>query len=547
MKTVPDTHMEEKDLNNLSKKELIRIIEDYQKKFFLSSERILPGVLDYRRLLEATSDIIYVIDSDGTLIYINAASKAFFASWSEQMLGDHYSKIIPPAEKERSVFVFNEVVHNGKIFENEIFKTYNDRGEKMYLSMSLSPIKSEDGSIIGLIGIMKNITEKFIAEKRAKEYSRILEIKVKEQLTQSQELRGLRDFNEDIINQAPVGIFVMDLSGIILSENPALKQIMGHNASDTLVGSNLFNEPGFLTSGLGRLYESCRNDKKTGRAFNIPYRTATGERDLIINATVVPVLDGSGSIEKMIFMIEDHTQQAAITAKIHETEKLSALGILASGVASELKNYINKIVMDLNFVENNLDEGSPSAEYIVSLHQELGRIKNITEQLSSLSISDNEVKDLCDLNKVLGSRQVELMINRLKNEGFEIIVTSPREAAWVRANQNQLQQLLIQFVENAEEAMPNKGTIRVSVETKNAGEGRCAIITISDTGIGIPEENFQKIFQPFFTTKGKQATGLGLMITSAIVQNLGGTIGLKSAPGEGTSFRIVLPIAEKMT
>jgi signal transduction histidine kinase len=68
---------------------------------------------------------------------------------------------------------------------------------------------------------------------------------------------------------------------------------------------------------------------------------------------------------------------------------------------------------------------------------------------------------------------------------------------------------------------------------------------VTDTGIGIPEENFNKIFQPFFTTKGSQATGLGLMITSAIVQNLGGTIGLKSKPGEGTSFRIALPVADR--
>ena len=537
--------MDAKDLNNLSKKELIQLIQDYQKKYFICSDKILTGKLDYRILLEATSDIIFVIDSDGTLIYINAASKAFFPSWSEQMLGDHYTKIVPASEKERGAFVFEEVIHRGKIFENELFRTYNDRGEKMYMTMSLSPIKSEDGEIIGLIGIMKNITEKFIAEKRAKEYSRILEIKVKEQLTPAQELKGLRDFNEDIINHAPVGIFVMDPSGIILSENPALKQIMGHNASDTLVGTSLFNESGFFEGGLGRLYESCRNDKKTGRAFNIPYRTPAGGCELIINATVVPVLDAAGSIEKMIFMIEDHTQQAAITNRIYETEKLSALGILASGVASELKNYINKMVMDLNFVDNNLDEGNPTAEYIVSLHQELGRIKNITEQLSSLSITDDEERDLCDLNKILTSHPFELMLNRLKNEGFEIIISPPKESVWVRANQNQLQQLLIQFIENAEEAMPNKGKITVSVEKKQAGEGKFAVVTITDTGIGIPEENFQKIFQPFFTTKGKQATGLGLMITSAIVQNLGGSIGLKSTPGEGTSFRIVLPIVEK--
>ena len=537
--------MNAKELENFSKKDLIQMVDDLQKRCVIDSDKILKGRIDYRTLLEATSDIIFVIDREGTLIYVNSASKVFFQSWTEQNLGGHYLNIIPANEKERATLVFGEVLQKGKIFENELFRTYNDKGQKVYLTMSLSPIKAEDGEIFGMIGIMKNITGKHMAENKAKEYSRILENKVKEQLTQSQELKELRDFNEDIINHAPIGIFVMDPSGIILSENPALKQIMGHGASDTLVGFNLLNNSGFPESELGKLYENCRQEKKTGRAFGIPYKTSPGGRELIINTTIVPVFDSTGSIEKMIFMIEDHTQQAAITARIYETEKLSALGILASGVASELKNCINRMVMDLNFVDNNLGERNPAAEYIDSLHLEVGRIKNITEQLVSLSSADEEGKDICDLNKILTSHQVEVMLKRLRSEGFEVIVEPSKETPAVRANQNQLQQLLIQFIENAEEAMPEKGTIRISIETKPAAEGKYVVINISDTGIGIPEENLQKIFQPFFTTKGTQATGLGLMITSAIVQNLGGTIGLKSRPGEGTSFRVALPLAEK--
>jgi PAS domain S-box-containing protein len=426
-------------------------------------------------------------------------------------------------------------------------KTYNEKGQKLYMTASFSPLKSETGEIIGLVGIMKNITEKHLAEKKAKEYSRILEIKVKEQLTQAQELKGLRDFNEDIINHAPIGIFVMDPSGIILSLNPALEHIMGHTSSRSMVGVNLLNEDVFTESELGELYENCQNDKKTGRAFNIPYRAVASGRDLIINATVVPILDSSGTIEKTIVMVEDHTEQATITNRVYEAEKLSALGILASGVASELKACINKMVMDINFVDNNLEEGSPVAAYIDSLHHEVARIKNVTEQLVSLSAADDTDKETCNLDKILASRPVDAMLKRLMSEGFEVHVEPSGENPEVRANQNQLQQILIQFIENAEEAMPEKGTITIAVETKRAPNGAYAIMTIADTGIGIPEENLQKIFQPFFTTKGKQATGLGLMITSAIVQNLGGSIGLKSSPGEGTTFRVVLPLVEKQS
>ncbi len=537
--------MDTKNPEKLSKDELIQFIKELQQKNQIILDESAGVHIDFRSLLEATSDIISVIDKEGNLIYINSAWKVFFPSWAGRTMGGHYSKNIPAIEKERAAFVFNEVVYKGRTIENEIMKTYNEKGKKIYLTASFSPIKSDTDEIIGLIGIMKNITEKHLAEKKAKEYSHILETKVKEQLTQAQELKGLRDFNEDIINHAPVGIFVMDPSGIILSVNPALEYIMGHSPDKPMVGVNLLNEPAFTESLLGQLYENCRNERKTGREFNIPYRTVASGREIIINATVVPILDSSGMIEKIIFMVEDHTEQATITNRAYEAEKLSALGILASGVASELKGSINKMVMDINFVDNNLEEGSPVAAYIDSLQHEVSRIKNITEQLVSLSAADDMDKETSNLDKILSSRPVDAMVKRLMSDGFEVFVEPSGENPEVRANQNQLQQILIQFIENAEEAMPEKGTIRISVKTQKASNGKFAIMTIADTGIGIPEENLQKIFQPFFTTKGKAATGLGLMITTAIVQNLGGTIGLKSAPGEGTTFKVVLPLVEK--
>ncbi len=541
--------MDLKNLNNCSKEELIQIITDLQKKYQIGNGEVNDHKvrIDYYSLVEASSDLIFVLDKEGNLIYINSSWRDFFHPSAEKPSSGHYSKSLPSIEHDRAAFVFDEIINKGKSFENEMIKTYNQKGEKVYLTASLSPIKSVAGDIIGLVGIMKNITEKHLAEKKAKEYSRILEIKVKEQLKQQQELKNLRDFNEDIINHAPIGIFVMDPSGIVLSENPALKQIMSHGKGDTMVGVNILNEPLFTESEFGKLYEKCRADKKTDRAFNIPYRAITSGRDLIINATVVPVMDSSNTIERIIFMVEDHTEQSIITNRVYEAEKLSALGILASGVASELKNSINKMVMDLNFVDNNLGEGSPVSGYIGSLNHEVGRLKNITEQLVSLSTADEENKDICDLNKILSSHRVDIMLKRLRSEGFDITVEPSREPAPIRANQNQLQQLLVQFIENAEEAMPEKGAITITIETVQAASGKFAILTITDTGIGIPEENLQKIFQPFFTTKGKQATGLGLMITSSIVQNLGGTIGLKSSPGVGTSFRIILPIAEKIS
>ena len=98
------------------------------------------------------------------------------------------------------------------------------------------------------------------------------------------------------------------------------------------------------------------------------------------------------------------------------------------------------------------------------------------------------------------------------------------------------------MIENAQEAMPDLGTLSISVEPVKSKEGNFVVITLTDSGVGIPGEKMQNIFRPFFTTKGENATGLGLMIASHVIENLGGTIAVKSAPGKGTSFKVAIPM-----
>ncbi len=224
---------------------------------------------------------------------------------------------------------------------------------------------------------------------------------------------------------------------------------------------------------------------------------------------------------------------------------MSALGLLASGVASELKGHINKMVMDLNFVDTNVEEHSPAVEYVDSLKKELERIKTISEQLLALTIIDERDKDACELNKIVTGHPIDVFTNRLKNEGVDVVINLSDESPEVVATPNQIQQLLIQFLENAEDAIEPDGRIEITVESVNTNNCLYAVLTITDNGMGIPEENMKKIFQPFFTTKGKKGTGLGLMIAMSIISNLGGTIGVKTEPGIGTSIRVVLPQKKK--
>jgi PAS domain S-box-containing protein len=535
--------MSSSDLEKLSKKELIQIIDSLKPK---NCTDLLEYTIDYRSLLEASSDIIVYIDKEGNIRYINSSWKEYYPSFRDIKIGGHFRKNIPSNEIDRAIYVFDQVINKGINFHNEMMRTVDEKGDVVYFTATISPVRDDDGSIIGGFVILKNVTDQHQMEKRLKKQTKALEEYIRDQARQSEELKELRDLNEDIINYAPIGILMLDPNGIAITENNTLRKIMSRSASQSVVGVNLLDYWKHSNSDIGKLFEQCLRDKRMVKVSQVSYSPISGSEEIIINITGVPILDKTMSVEKVLVMVEDFTEQSKMMRRAQKAEKNSALGFLASGVASELRNHMNNMVMDINFIGKNINRDSPALQYVETLQHELGRIKGIAEQLVSLAGADEDEKDILELNKVIQQHSIEVMINRLKKDGFTVNIETARDNPTVRATWNQLQQLLVQFLENAEEAMPQKGVISIAVASMMTPSGKFASLTVSDSGIGIPEENINAIFQPFFTTKGKEATGLGLMIISAIVDNLGGTIAVKSRPGQGTTIRVLLPAAVRL-
>lgn len=530
------------DLKKLGKEELLELIENLQKRyeFDLNSPEI--KAIDFRTMVESAYDIVFTIDKDRRIQYTNKAWKDAFPT-RDSSPGRVYTEYLHEIELERGNMVVDSVLKNGQVFRNELLKIY-ENGKPYYFVTNFSPIYDKNEEIVGLIAIMRNYTEQYQIQRKLKENSKILEEKVKEQIKQAEELRNLRDLNEEIINNAPIGMFMVDPSGIVISENPRLSEIMVREPN-ALVGMNIIKYSGFIESGFTALFEQAVATKKTTKINEVKYIPVSGMKELVVNVTFDPIIARNGIVEKMLVMFEDVTEEVRIRHKISRTEKMTELGMLASGVASELKNHVNNMAMDLNFVDTNVDEHSPAEEYIDSLKKELERIKNISEQLLSLAVIDERDKETCELNKIVTGHPVDVFINRLRKEGYNVGVKLPDMSPEVMATQGQIQQLLLQFLENAEDAVDPTGRISIEVDSVKAEDCSYAVLTVSDDGMGIPEENIKKVFQPFFTTKGKKGTGLGLMIAMNIISNLGGTIGIKTKPGEGTSIRVVLPQIKK--
>jgi len=533
--------MRDKKLKDLSKEELIHIIENLQQKYDIETKELLPLQIDYRALLEATSDIIFVIDKNGEFVYANSAWKAFYPSMNDGPITGHYTDNIPDIEKERAANVFKDVVFMGKAIDNELMKSFDENGVPIYFIASFSPLRNSDGEIMGLLGIMKHNTERHLIRKKLKANTKILEGKIKELVAQQEELKSLRDLSEDIIFNAPMGIFIMDPSGIMLSENPALKKIMGHG-SDSRIGVNLLEYEGFIQSGLDKVFEQCLREKKTIKKDDAHYIPIAGDRELIIDVIMDPLFDEKGDVKRVIIMVEDKTEQFRVEKRAKRAEKISSIGKLSQGIALELRAPIDKMYMDHNFIMNNMDQTSPAYEYGISIKDQLHRIRNLSEQLLALSGPEEGEKEVCEINKVLLNHPIDVLVDRLKEKGFTVNLNLPEISPTVKATSGQLKQVLFDLIENAEEAMPDKGTITISVKAEQTRDGEFVVITLADTGVGIPPDKMHKIFEPFFTTKGENATGLGLMIASNVVENLGGCIAIKSAPGQGTTFKIAIPM-----
>ena len=255
---------------NLSKEELIARVHELEKK--CSSQLELLDSWEFFKLFdENVDDLIFVIQQNGSITYINNAGKELLPFPREQVIRKHFTECIPDKLKARAEAAFNSVINEGKEFRSDKFEAYTKGGDPAFLTVHFHPIKAEDGTVQGLYGRIKNITELHSIEKRLNKYSKHLKVKAKEHKIQSDELTSLRELNEEIIKNAPLGICIIEPTGIIISENPALKEIIGLSPEGTLIGINLLENQGFIEAGLENIIDQIMNEKEQVKLKNVKY------------------------------------------------------------------------------------------------------------------------------------------------------------------------------------------------------------------------------------------------------------------------------------
>jgi two-component system cell cycle sensor histidine kinase/response regulator CckA len=248
-----------------------------------------------------------------------------------------------------------------------------------------------------------------------------------------------------------------------------------------------------------------------------------------------------------VVSVNDITERKQLQEQLHRSQKMEIIGRLAGGLAHDFNNLLSAILGFCDILLMRLDQNAPLRKEVEEIKKTGERGASLTRQLLTLSKKQMLRPRVLDLNQVI--QAMEEMLRRLISEDIKLVINLAPELGLVEADPIQIEQVIINLVVNARDAMPKGG--KLTIETANlrldeAKPTNSVVISISDTGCGMSQEVRSHIFEPFFSTKqGDKGSGLGLTIVNEIIEQLNGRIEVYSQPGEGTAFKLFLPCSEQ--
>src|SRR5215467_12701778 len=331
------------------------------------------------------------------------------------------------------------------------------------------------------------------------------------------------------------GILIFEDSGKCLEANAALAALVGV-PRDQLIGNRLCD---LCEGGFKEIWASLAGTKSGRGEFWM--QPKNGTRRLVDYCFTADILPG-----QHLTVWRDVTEQKSVEEQLRDSQKMEAVGRLAGGVAHDFNNILGIISGHAELLESSVPGQAERAraEKIISATE---KASSLTRQLLAFGRKQVMSLKLLDLSAVLEG--VSSMVDCLMGAEIQISIQAKRNLGLVRADQSQLEQVIMNLATNAREAMPEGGTLTITIEEYECGEDPCDIpageyicFSVSDTGVGMTEETQARMFEPFFTTR-KGGSGLGLSTVYGIVKQSGGYIRVKSAPNQGTAFRICMPKA----
>ncbi|MGA7575860.1 MAG: PAS domain S-box protein [Terriglobales bacterium] len=366
-------------------------------------------------------------------------------------------------------------------------------------------------------------------------------------------LRRSEARSRSLILSAAFGICRCTIGGRFLDVNPALLNMLGYESVEDFLQLDarwgVFANP----QELDRLAEDCH---RTGSLKGVEVQWKRKDERIIVVRLSGCAASLSDEPEEVLELIaEDITDRRQLEEQLRQAQKMDAVGRLAGGVAHDFNNLLMVINGYTEVLLEQLEAGSPMHHKVQSIQEAADRAATLTRQLLAFSRKQLLELKVVDVNAVVGD--MERLLRPLIGENIELVTRLSKETGHTRADAGQLEQVIMNLVVNAKDAMPEGGKLTVQSSEVTVSQdsehrfiqpGRYAVISVSDTGHGMDKETQSRIFEPFFTTKDKgKGTGLGLSTVYGIVKQSNGYVFAKSQPGKGTTFHVYLPRVEDST
>ena len=411
------------------------------------------------------------------------------------------------------------------------------------------PCRVQDGSVtrvIAVIGLGRTVDGDFlssedvemleslasyigIALQNASLYTR-LEAKISE-------FERLKEFNENIVESINVGILAIDLEDRIESWNAQMEAMYAMSRGEA-IGENL---RAVFPAELCDALDKFRNESGVHNLYKFRLTTRAGELRTV-NAAIAPLLSRDFVTVGRIILVDDITERVTLEAQLAQTDKLSSIGLLAAGVAHEINTPLAVISSYAQMLSKQLRGDQRIGPVLEKITQQSFRAAEIANGLLNFSRTSTTEFRETNLNQVIRDT-LSLLEHQFKTAQIDLELDLTSELPPIHGNAGKLQQVFLNLLLNAKEAMPGGGRLRVATLVNGHVEA-----LVSDSGAGIAPEHLKRIYDPFFTTKtaprpgDKRGTGLGLSVSYGIIQEHAGKIHVESAVGAGTTFHLEFPL-----
>jgi len=482
----------------------------------------------YGHLFSSAADVIFEADAEGYFRFVNPQTLRLFEFDQDEVIGRRFTEFIRADYRPQILQHYYRQTKEGRLNSYVEFPAVTKSGREVWLGQNAWIITDVSGKLIGMQAVARDITER----RKAEEALRAAEAKYRA-----------------LVEQSLMGVYIMQNDRLVYV-NPKAAALLGYTQQELIDMVAPFpflheQDRALLRDQLGRL------DPERMPSVQLAIRGVRKDGE-VIQVEAFCSMTEFGDERAVLTTVHDISDRVKLEDQLRQAQKMEAVGRLAGGIAHDFNNLLTAIRGNAELMSHRVKKDPAMAAEVDEILHAADRAASLTRQLLAFSRKQVLQPVALDMNEIIGS--VSRMARRIIGTDVQLRLELSPSISQVLADPAQVEQVLLNLIVNARDAMPTGGTI--TVQTRNAALGAQApeivqagiapgafvLLAVSDDGIGMDQATQARIFEPFFTTKETgRGTGLGLSTVYGIVRQTGGAITVESERGKGARFRLYLP------